>query len=128
MSGHQPVLQPAPTGCVPLGGVGPASEVRCAVFEFPSPQQAELTAIFPETDPNLTRALKDENLSDGEVTEVQGLLEWAWEDLNFRPHAYQATTTKYPLRTQGFGPFLATRTQGFRGPTDLRTAVSVAKP
>jgi integrase len=43
---------------------------------------------YPETGPDL--AQKARNLTDAEVEEVLELTEWAWEELNFRPHAYQA--------------------------------------
>jgi hypothetical protein len=38
----------------------------------------------------LARALKDKNLTDPEVDEAIRLAQWAREELNLRPHAYQA--------------------------------------
>jgi hypothetical protein len=45
---------------------------------------------YPETDPDLAQLLKAKNLTDAEVDEVLELAEWAWVELNYRPHAYQA--------------------------------------
>ena len=45
---------------------------------------------YPETDPDLAQVLKEKNLTDAEVDEVLELAEWAWVELNYRPHAYQA--------------------------------------
>jgi hypothetical protein len=59
-------------------------------FEMAPVAEPEFKAIFPQTDPPLAHALANENLSDSEVTEAKGFLQWAWEELNLRPHAYQA--------------------------------------
>jgi hypothetical protein len=59
-------------------------------FEMAPVAEPEFKVIFPQTDPPLAHALANENLSDSEVAEAKGFLQWAWEELNLRPHAYQA--------------------------------------
>ena len=49
-----------------------------------------VAADYPETSPDLAQLLKAKNLSDEEVAEVLELSQWAWVELNYRPHAYQA--------------------------------------
>ena len=49
---------------------------------------------------NPNDAAKDRNraksLTDGEVDQALKLAEWAWVELNYRPHAYQATSLQPP--------------------------------
>jgi hypothetical protein len=50
----------------------------------------EVDVNYPESYPALAQLLKAKNLTDAEVSEVLELSEWAWVELNYRPHAYQA--------------------------------------
>jgi integrase len=54
------------------------------------PTELEIRVDYPETSPDLAQTLKAQNLTDAEVDEVLELSQWAWEELNLRPHAYQA--------------------------------------
>ena len=45
---------------------------------------------YPATYPDLAHLLKTKNLTDAEIDEVLELSRWAWVELNYRPHAYQA--------------------------------------
>jgi hypothetical protein len=42
------------------------------------------------SDPALAHLLKVKGLTDPEIDEVFELSRWAWVELNYRPHAYQA--------------------------------------
>ena len=50
----------------------------------------EMEESYSESYTSLRKALNDKNLTGSEVDEVLALTEWAKEDLNLRPHAYQA--------------------------------------
>ena len=50
----------------------------------------QIEVVYPETYPDLAQLLKAKNLTDLEVDEVLELAKWAWVELNYRPHAYQA--------------------------------------
>ncbi len=54
------------------------------------PGAPEVSLDYPDSYPALAHLLKTKNLTDLEVSEVMELSEWAWEELNLRPHAYQA--------------------------------------
>ena len=43
-----------------------------------------------KTGASLAPLLKAENLTDAQIGEVLELTKWAWVELNYRPHAYQA--------------------------------------
>ena len=53
-------------------------------------EKHDLEVSYPETSPDLAQTLKAQNLTDAEVDEVLELSQWAWVELNYRPHAYQA--------------------------------------
>jgi len=44
---------------------------------------------YQATDPDLTHTLTQKGLTDEAVGEVLELTQWAWVELNYRPHAYQ---------------------------------------
>ncbi len=50
----------------------------------------EIEELYPDSYTAVARTSKDENLTDSEVDEVIRLTKWAREELNLRPHAYQA--------------------------------------
>ncbi len=50
------------------------------------------------TDPDLAQLLKAKNLTDAEVGEVRERTKWAWVELNYRPHAYEARRSAIRLR------------------------------
>ena len=66
----------------------PRKEAAASAAEAPRAPTVEVS--YPETDPDLAQVLKAKNLTDAEVGEVLELAEWAWVELNYRPHAYQA--------------------------------------
>ncbi len=64
------------------GEGGPAGSVQ--------KRPTELDVSYPATSSGLAQTLKAQNLTDAEVDEVLELSQWAWVELNYRPHAYQA--------------------------------------
>jgi hypothetical protein len=46
----------------------------------------------------LGQALKAQNLTDAKVDEVLELGQWAWVELNYRPHAYQGRVCVVHIR------------------------------
>jgi hypothetical protein len=52
--------------------------------------QIDVQVDYPATYPDLAQLLKTKNLTDAEIDEVLELSRWAWVELNYRPHAYQA--------------------------------------
>ncbi len=54
------------------------------------PAEVEVHVDYPATCPDLAHTLRAQNLSETGIAEVGELSKWAWEELNLRPHAYQA--------------------------------------
>jgi hypothetical protein len=54
------------------------------------PTDLEVRVDYPAPSPDLAQTLKAQNLTDAKVDEVLELSQWAWVELNYRPHAYQA--------------------------------------
>jgi integrase len=54
------------------------------------PTEVEVRVDYPATSPALAQILKAQNLTDAEIDEVLELSQWACEELNLGPHAYQA--------------------------------------
>ena len=86
-------------GCVraqitkPMGSLArPAS--RSAVLAPSRGHAVAVEAVGPERDPDLARILKAKNLTDANVDEVLQRVQWAWVELNYRPHAYQAADVR----------------------------------
>ena len=55
-----------------------------------SAERPGFEVVAPEVVPDLAQYLKRQSLTDAEVDEALKLAEWAWVELNYRPHAYQA--------------------------------------
>ena len=68
----------------------PAPHTETGSTPAPAPQ---IEVVYPEAYPDLAQLLKAKNLTDPEVDEVLELTKWAWVELNYRPHAYQASKT-----------------------------------
>jgi hypothetical protein len=54
------------------------------------PSLPAINAVYTATYTDLAQALKGAHLTDVQVDEVLKVMQWAWVELNYRPHAYQA--------------------------------------